>query len=444
MYYAGIGSRKAPDEILQTMIVIAKHLANHGYTLRSGGAIGSDTAFEQGCDLVKGKKEIWLPKINNNTKEYNRYPTKQHMELVSKVHPVWDKLSDFAKALHARNSGQVLGEDLNTPVDFVVCWTPDGCEHHNTRKKDTGGTGTAISVASQRNISIYNLANKVSKETLIKKLLQLDKKPEIKILNKYKDQPTTKTIYIGRGSPLGNPYPITKEHPRLEVIAKYREYLTICLLDDNPVIINGLKQIKSESQLMCFCAPAPCHGEVIREIWLELNKTGDFEEGLKNFKAKYAKNTLEFSPSRDGVDHINIYSKANTSLGRDLSNFADIGFKHPDYGQFRTVEGFWYYVSTGFKYEQLRTMSGPEAKKFGKEIPKVPIDCFEGLIISAIQAKISQSPELYLNLKNSILPFTHYYYYGNIDNPKVIFPKGAEFIVEYLTKFRSLIQSDII
>ena len=37
-YYAGVGSRETPQDVLETMWKIGKHLADKGYTLRSGGA----------------------------------------------------------------------------------------------------------------------------------------------------------------------------------------------------------------------------------------------------------------------------------------------------------------------------------------------------------------------------------------------------------------------
>ena len=37
-FYTGIGSRKTPREVLDAMEVIARHLANRGLVLRSGGA----------------------------------------------------------------------------------------------------------------------------------------------------------------------------------------------------------------------------------------------------------------------------------------------------------------------------------------------------------------------------------------------------------------------
>lgn len=57
--YAGVGSRETPHEILALMTDVAKILGQHGWTLRSGGARGADTAFEDGA---KGfKREIYLP-----------------------------------------------------------------------------------------------------------------------------------------------------------------------------------------------------------------------------------------------------------------------------------------------------------------------------------------------------------------------------------------------
>ena len=65
----------------------------------------------------------------------------------------------YIQALHARKMQHVFGEDLECPVQFVVCWTPDGCEHDDLRFKETGGTGQAISAASLNDIPVYNLAN---------------------------------------------------------------------------------------------------------------------------------------------------------------------------------------------------------------------------------------------------------------------------------------------
>jgi hypothetical protein len=49
----------------------------------------------------------------------------------------------------ARNCYQMLGLDLKTPVEFVICWTPQG--------KGAGGTGQALRIARDLKIPIYDL-----------------------------------------------------------------------------------------------------------------------------------------------------------------------------------------------------------------------------------------------------------------------------------------------
>lgn len=77
--------------------------------------------------------------------------------------------------------------------------------------------------------------------------------------------------YIGRGSPLGNPYPITKELPRKEVIAKYEIWLNEQIQKSNPIVLRELERIGAMAlngavTLQCFCSPLPCHGDVIRKV----------------------------------------------------------------------------------------------------------------------------------------------------------------------------------
>jgi predicted Rossmann fold nucleotide-binding protein DprA/Smf involved in DNA uptake len=57
-YYAGVGSRQTPENILHLMTRIAMRMAELGWVLRSGGAKGADYAFEKGAG---DKKEIYLP-----------------------------------------------------------------------------------------------------------------------------------------------------------------------------------------------------------------------------------------------------------------------------------------------------------------------------------------------------------------------------------------------
>lgn len=159
-YYTGVGSRKTPREILLLMIKIAEYAAHRNWVLRSGHAENADQAFEEGCDNVCGRKEIYLAKGC----------TAASMELAAKFHPKWDRCGEFARKLHGRNSFQVLGPNLNLPSRVLVCWTSDGCCSHKTRSIATGGTGTAISIADMYNVKIYNLFLKAHREFMYRQL----------------------------------------------------------------------------------------------------------------------------------------------------------------------------------------------------------------------------------------------------------------------------------
>ena len=156
--FAGIGSRSTPDHVLQVMRKVAHRLSELGYTLLSGGAAGADSAFEDGCF---GRKEIYLPWPgfrNLKGRHYVTLPSAEAFRVAEAVHPAWKRLDDKGKSLMARNSHQVLGADLRSPVDFVVCWTPDVCESEAARSRTTGGTGQAIALADRWGIPVVNLA----------------------------------------------------------------------------------------------------------------------------------------------------------------------------------------------------------------------------------------------------------------------------------------------
>ena len=83
-------------------------------------------------------------------------------------------------------------------------------------------------------------------------------------------------IYIGRGSPLGNPYKLTSSHPkeRKEVIEKYKTYFYLTVSQNKNLLLmtelNKIRQMlkKGDVYLGCFCHPKPCHGDVIKEYIL--------------------------------------------------------------------------------------------------------------------------------------------------------------------------------
>jgi hypothetical protein len=152
--YTGIGSRKTPQDVLELMTYIARRLDADGWVLRSGGAPGADTAFAAGSS----RREVFLPWPGFGTElcPVLARPSPEAFNLAARHHPTWTKLSSGARALLARDGHQVLGQGLDDPSRFVLCWTPDGATEHTTR--ETGGTGQAIRVAVAHSVPVYNLA----------------------------------------------------------------------------------------------------------------------------------------------------------------------------------------------------------------------------------------------------------------------------------------------
>lgn len=149
--YTGIGSRNIPSQIEQLFVNVGKYLANESYCLRSGGASGSDQAFERGVDSISGYKEIYLPwkRFENNDSQLY-FISDESYKIAKQFHPRFDLLSFGAKKLIARDGYQVLGYDLlcPTPSDFVICYTENA--------SGSGGTGQALRIAKHYNIPIFD------------------------------------------------------------------------------------------------------------------------------------------------------------------------------------------------------------------------------------------------------------------------------------------------
>lgn len=169
LYYAGIGSRQTPDDVIAQMQSIGSQLADV-WTVRSGFADGADKAFCFGAEEAGGAMENFVPwqGFNGAPSSYDDDRFIYHQidsatvdrawAIAKKFHPNWDACSTAAKAMHTRNVYQVLGRDLTTHSHMVVCWTPRG--------SGSGGTGQAIRIARGYGIPVFDLAIEEHKEKL--------------------------------------------------------------------------------------------------------------------------------------------------------------------------------------------------------------------------------------------------------------------------------------
>lgn len=164
---------------------------------------------------------------------------------------------------------------------------------------------------------------------------------------------------------------------------------------------------------------------------------------------------------RDGVTYINTYSKGETRLGRDLSNFAPFPFEL-DGIRFTSVEAYWYWRRAMYlndfketpRIKSIRKLYGYPAKKEGRVLvehyagdkPLEDDNVFRSDVKRAIREKIVQNPDLYKRFIESELPFQHMYVYGKGEKSVSVVPKDAEwlnpFFLELREKLKLIYQED--
>lgn len=156
--YAGIGARATPNNILSIMKRAGYCWAQQGWLLRSGGAHGADSAFQEGCEAGGGYQEIYIPRrgFNDQFASIERgiiVPSRTQMDEADYIMRQCgvtppEKYAD----LFRRNVFQIIGLDFKSPARFVLFWAPI-----NDRGDPTGGTGASIKIARCYGVPCYNL-----------------------------------------------------------------------------------------------------------------------------------------------------------------------------------------------------------------------------------------------------------------------------------------------
>lgn len=67
-------------------------------------------------------------------------------------------------------------------------------------------------------------------------------------------------VYIGRPSKWGNPFMIGRDGNRDDVIEKYKAWIRT-----QEQLLDSLRELKDKI-LGCYCAPLPCHGDILKEL----------------------------------------------------------------------------------------------------------------------------------------------------------------------------------
>lgn len=78
------------------------------------------------------------------------------------------------------------------------------------------------------------------------------------VLNKYTNG---RGVNIMRPTKWGNPFVIGRDGSRADVIAKFESYLA-----KRPDLVEAARKELRGKDLVCCCAPLPCHGDVLSRI----------------------------------------------------------------------------------------------------------------------------------------------------------------------------------
>jgi hypothetical protein len=168
--FAGIGARDTPAWAGHVMTLAGEKLGNMGWALQSGGAPGADRFFQDGAKKSTTPYRVYLP----NAPFYGMPLRERGCLLPELAFPVaWQQALKDAAALHpnwpavlakgndklmARNHFQILGDDLQSPVKFVMCWSEKSTFDADGNIVDvSGGTGQAVRLAARHKIPVYNL-----------------------------------------------------------------------------------------------------------------------------------------------------------------------------------------------------------------------------------------------------------------------------------------------
>ena len=153
--YACTGNQNCPPEIMEKFVRIAKKLEELGYTARVGGMDGIEDTVEKAIN----KKEVHLPFKDFNQKQSKfTYNSERAFAVAKMFHPTFDSMKKGVQCFLAKNARLLLGDRMNSPALFLVCWSEDGVESGKMKTNQTGFAGHPIAIAGALGIPIFNLA----------------------------------------------------------------------------------------------------------------------------------------------------------------------------------------------------------------------------------------------------------------------------------------------
>ena len=83
----------------------------------------------------------------------------------------------------------------------------------------------------------------------------------VRVYNKRHGDAPPGSVYVGRGSPFGNPFVIGRDGDRDEVCEKFERAIR-----NNPPLMDRVRRELKGKNLVCFCKPERCHGDTLLRL----------------------------------------------------------------------------------------------------------------------------------------------------------------------------------
>lgn len=95
----------------------------------------------------------------------------------------------------------------------------------------------------------------------------------IPVLNKKTDKAPAGAVYVGRPTIYGNLFKIGRDGTREEVLGLFQDCFLQRVQADEKYKA-AIHKLLSATALVCWCAPLPCHGDIIAKYLDSIRTTG--------------------------------------------------------------------------------------------------------------------------------------------------------------------------
>ena len=192
-FVAMVGSRRAPQPILDLMSLTAEVLCDRGVAITSGDADGCDLASYEGAtrsssfEMVgariylpwngikyekTGRPQRWADnRVFFDASKFENY--EYATELALQARGSFEGLGRGGISMQCRNPYQILLDDLKTPVASCILWA----ETIGKQDKVKGGTNTAYQIARKFGVPTINLYTDEGMEKILTFLKKNGKTP---------------------------------------------------------------------------------------------------------------------------------------------------------------------------------------------------------------------------------------------------------------------------